>query len=539
MFKSFKMTKRGDLWWHEYRRRRFRPRRKISVELLLRDVIKKCFTEFINNCSIAGVKQMIDPTIALKQRIIWMLVFAGMCGMVFYFFWYMWLKGLSTPLIVSKESSKYPISEIDFPAIAICNINRISKKAMFEFETKTLNRTVKGNIREMMTWQFGGLIDYTYNVTLRSRLHLNSEYAPTLRHAPNVIDTMKKLAPSCEEMLIKCTWASKVIDCKSIFKVRRTIKGHCCAFNYILDYDADGIPSQKIKRVMRQSQPGSLHGLNLVMDPLIEDYAYTTRHVYGLDILIFDPIHFADTNGGRVVQRVAEPNMALYVELHSVKQIATNEVRKYSLKTRKCLFHDERKKKFNNMYSYSACIVNCRIKAVQTLCKCTPYFMPTSSDIPTCTLNEIPCLNKHKDKLPLVYPMSADADGLDIEFQDSLYCPDCLLDCEFTKHNTKAYKIPIVQLEIDKGHKEFRKPFTNGTNMTNKCTVSIYQPTFHGTLDRLDVVAYWFELLSNGGGVAGILMGLSIITGIEFFYFFIVTFFIQMYNFFSNKNRYY
>ncbi|CAG4931324.1 unnamed protein product [Parnassius apollo] len=334
-----------------------------------------------------------------------MLVFASMCGTMFYFFWYMCFENLSTPLIVSMESSRYPISEIDFPAIAICNVNRISKKAMFEFETKTFNRTVKGNIKEMMTWQFGGLIDYTYNETLRSHLHLNSEYATTLRDAPKVIDTMKK-------------------------------------------------------------------------------------------ILIFDPIHFADTNGGRVVQRIAEPNMALFVELHSIKQIATNEVRKYPLKTRKCLFHDERKKKFNNMYSYSACIVNCRIKAVQTLCKCTPYFMPTSSDIPTCTLNEIPCLNKHKEKLPLMYPTGADdADGLDMEFQDSLYCPNCFLDCEFTKHITKAYKIPIVQEEIDKGRKEFRKAFTNGTNMTNKCTVSIYQPTYHGTLDRLDVVAYWYELL--------------------------------------------
>lgn len=42
-----------------------------------------------------------------------------------YFVW----SGLSKPLIVSMESTTYSIANIDFPAVALCNVNRVSNKA--------------------------------------------------------------------------------------------------------------------------------------------------------------------------------------------------------------------------------------------------------------------------------------------------------------------------------------------------------------------------------------------------------------------------
>ncbi|VVC91000.1 unnamed protein product [Leptidea sinapis] len=41
-------------------------------------------------------------------------------------------------------------------------------------------------------------------------------------------------------MLLKCIWAAEIVDCSSVFSVRRTIRGHCCVFNYVLDYESAG-----------------------------------------------------------------------------------------------------------------------------------------------------------------------------------------------------------------------------------------------------------------------------------------------------------
>lgn len=49
--------------------------------------------------------------------------------------------------------------------------------------------------------------------------------------------------------------------------------------------------------------------------------------------MILDATHFADPTGGRVIQRIAQPDQAVLFELHSIKQIATKEVRNYPVTT--------------------------------------------------------------------------------------------------------------------------------------------------------------------------------------------------------------
>ncbi|XP_013147706.1 PREDICTED: sodium channel protein Nach-like [Papilio polytes] len=411
--------------------------------MALRDIFKKCFVGYTKNSSILGFKQMTDPNTSITKRLAWLLVFGLMCGIGGYFLWYLWFGSLSSPLIVNMESSMYPISKIEFPAVAICNINIISKTALLELERNIFKTNVSGNITFSRIRQLGRLLDYSYDVDIESFLHeefLNNNDG--VKYEPKVISTMKKLAPKCKEMLLLCFWAGKKVDCESIFDIRRTNKGFCCTFNYILNYNAAGTPSKRISQVKRQYYPGPLFGLNLLIDPLIEDYTYTTRPGQGVEILIFEPTHYADPNSGRVSQRFVQPGQFLQLGLKSIKQVATPEVRKYNPETRKCLFRDERKKEYEDMYSYSACIYNCRIKAIHALCGCTPYAFPIVSDKPTCTLNDLSCLDKIKERLLLIYPIgSKNTEGLDREFQESLYCPQCHPDCEFTKHESQATKI--------------------------------------------------------------------------------------------------
>lgn len=52
-----------------------------------------------------------------------------------------------------------------------------------------------------------------------------------------------------------------------------------------------------------------------------------------IQILLFDPTHFPDMTGGRVIQRSIQPKEVVYFKVESIKQVAAPEVRKYPWKS--------------------------------------------------------------------------------------------------------------------------------------------------------------------------------------------------------------
>lgn len=53
----------------------------------------------------------------------------------------------------------------------------------------------------------------------------------------------------------------------------------------------------------------------------------------------------------------------------------------YDVSARNCLFNTEQNKIFKGYYSYSDCIMYCRIRDILRLCKCIPFFYPRLDDI--------------------------------------------------------------------------------------------------------------------------------------------------------------
>jgi hypothetical protein len=60
-------------------------------------------------------------------------------------------------------------------------------------------------------------------------------------------------------------------------------------------------------------------------------------------------------------------------------------VRALSKEQRQCLFEDEQTLKIANSngsgYSYSNCLVQCRLENMDRLCQCAPYFYPTGGSL--------------------------------------------------------------------------------------------------------------------------------------------------------------
>lgn len=52
----------------------------------------------------------------------------------------------------------------------------------------------------------------------------------------------------------------------------------------------------------------------------------------------------------------------------------TDDARQLSIKQRRCIFHDERKLVTHTSYSYSACMIQCRMEKAREFCGCVPNF---------------------------------------------------------------------------------------------------------------------------------------------------------------------
>lgn len=60
--------------------------------------------------------------------------------------------------------------------------------------------------------------------------------------------TFDKLTPNCNELLIKCQWEGKDIECGEIFFTRLTNDGFCCSFNNVrpLDFSSNTELSRQV-----------------------------------------------------------------------------------------------------------------------------------------------------------------------------------------------------------------------------------------------------------------------------------------------------
>ncbi|KAJ2953151.1 hypothetical protein O0L34_g722 [Tuta absoluta] len=515
-------------------------RDRLSVEMILRKSFSDSCKDYIHNCSLAGAKQICDPHIGIGQRLLWTVVFLTSFGTVCYFLNFIWNDTLKKPLIVTLESTEYPIENIHFPAVAICNVNRISKKALHQLavdEYDDIAGTASLEEVQKVLVNLGRLMDYSYNDTLKSNKILQRMSNKYRLNTEKIIKIMKKLAPTCEDTLLRCIWAGSIIECDKIFRMRRTAnRGYCCTFNYVMNYNLEKSVSEG--DIMRQETAGRIQGLNVVLNPQLDDYAYTLSNMQGFDILIFDSLHFADPTAGRVSHRMSGPGAAVSLEIKAIKQIATSEIRKYSLNTRGCRFPEELSDLYHGIYSYSTCIILCRIITIQSLCKCIPFFFAVNKYVmttPVCTLEDLGCLNKYREKLYYLYPYDADdTRGLEQELEDSLNCERCYPDCEITKYVTNAYNTALFTPDVDKNMIDLIMEGLEDS--PNKSILSVFFPRNDAMLVRLDVVNYWYEVLSNVGGFCGIIVGFSIISVVELFYFFSIRYFQHL---ISNFRKYY
>ncbi|XP_046392144.1 sodium channel protein Nach-like [Ischnura elegans] len=464
-----------------------------------------------------------------------------------------WQRYSSSPTLVSLESTSHPVWSVPFPAVTLCNVNKVHKPAAI---------ALAQSVWDKLGLNMEHTLHYLKQLPLLirpDRVNLTNahEVAKALRemgYGPEAL--MMKLNPPCESLLVRCRWLGEERNCTDLFKTIKAMEGFCCSFNYhgakeqlplssmmssptegsLMDEEPEDMEDDVEYDVSderhgghHKSSPHTKHGirrvsgagqdlgLSVMLDCQPQNYFASAHSFYGTKVLVHDPTDFPETTATAAL--VFSRQEAWISVAPSVVE-STGAVRGIEVSRRQCLFEDELQLSSAEAYSYQTCITECRARNLAKLCNCLPFYYPLLYNLSTCTLLDVPCLRKYKHVVASTRP-PVGTPGFESGWDQGMECSECMPAC-----TERAYAIssslvaPIVAQRSKFASSD--SAFTKLYNMTNRSVVHVYFNDFYCIKYRRDAVMTWDGLLAAIGGIFGLCLGGSAISIVELLYFFTV-----------------
>lgn len=298
----------------------------------------------------------------MPEKVMWFVLHFTMMTIAINVVMIAWSKFTDNPTITTLESQHYSIYNIYFPAIAICANNKLSKSKVELYAEHLLKLNLPRQYRSKS--RLIDLIAYMgrlYDADIEG----NDEFvkfqevldAVDSDKATGIYNTRQKLqflAPNCSDILVKCKWGGQNLNCSEIIQTRRTNEGFCCTFNYVRSSnDSDNYEASA--RIAAGIGPDM--GLTILLNLSSADYFYPLKNFVGATALIFDPNEFPDSATGSVREVPLEKFVETRITLSSSTKKAVEEVQRYSIEKRACMFRTDLLNEFMGNYVYGDCLV--------------------------------------------------------------------------------------------------------------------------------------------------------------------------------------
>lgn len=89
--------------------------------------------EYLSRSQVQGYSLIVQTDRPLHERILWILITAFGIAITIYLVINSYVTFLESPTVTSELPIKTPILELNFPAVSVCNANRISRKALLKY----------------------------------------------------------------------------------------------------------------------------------------------------------------------------------------------------------------------------------------------------------------------------------------------------------------------------------------------------------------------------------------------------------------------
>lgn len=201
---------------------------------------KKELYLFLNNTICHCYRHLAQVDRSVTERTMWTIINMIGAGSLLFFTITAWNSFATNPLVTTLHDTIYPIRNIPFPAVSVCSNNRISRTEAIKYAKELSKIDPEDRPDDYYLKQLlymGRIYDFeTENEHLVTAFQQFLDQSAGNTSAFSFENTIKRLTPKCDDLLIKCFFKSQEFECMSDYKMieeRRTQHGYCCSFNYI------------------------------------------------------------------------------------------------------------------------------------------------------------------------------------------------------------------------------------------------------------------------------------------------------------------
>ncbi|XP_072949205.1 uncharacterized protein [Epargyreus clarus] len=494
----------------------------------LKQSVKTVSKEYCAESSICGLKHLVDENTPCIERVIWIITLIGALIFSVTLVWITFRKYYRAPLVTTQMPEGVFVSNIIFPAVGICTNNRISKQAVTNLARKLLKeeRNSKYNEKEMLSLLFG--LGMLYNFQPINDKSVQPMQLHRALGDYDVNELMRSLTPSCEDLLLRCSWNEKPMNCSDLFDFRLTMNGYCCTFNYLRESDITFIKDNAGSRGTDMYKYGNKstfdfdQGLKVLMRLNESDDFYYNMPLQGAQLQFSDAYDFPDAPSGSFAMQIISPNVQMTVLVTASFTEASRDIQHIPVKLRQCLFYDE--SPYLPFYTHSDCLLKCRMLFLFENCNCTPFNMPKMVNMRTCDMRDMPCLRIFNIQSMTVRP-PVDPIPPELEMHlagGGIRCPMCYPSCSKTAYNYDFNNVNIYSDYLNSISDKDRIDWLQGANFTGTSIVHVKYAREVADRYGQNVIMKWFDLISNIGSTCGFITGFSFVSVLEFIYFYTV-----------------
>ncbi|XP_054287743.1 pickpocket protein 28-like [Macrosteles quadrilineatus] len=271
---------------------------------------------------------------------------------------------VESPVVMTVDTSSYHMSNIPFPAVTVCNVNKMKRSSVLQL-ARIISECGEMTPQEVFDSMgtLGNLFDNQYNRRTDTRWMHKLLVDAGMEDQVRAI--LEELAPSCDEMLKACSWMGASVPCSSYFTPLLTVEnGFCCVFNFNMSFenllpeyfnDTEEINNEP--PITHHMTLGVMQGLSVYLDLGIDEYYFTSLPTFAAKVIVSSSQSFQDSLNGDTIETLVPLGTEVYMRLEADSTFADQDVMEWPFEKRKCHFHHEKKDHFKGFYTFPSCLV--------------------------------------------------------------------------------------------------------------------------------------------------------------------------------------
>uniref|UniRef100_A0A1B0BEX6 Uncharacterized protein n=1 Tax=Glossina palpalis gambiensis TaxID=67801 RepID=A0A1B0BEX6_9MUSC len=442
--------------------------------------------DYCVNCTLSGFSYMANENLHFTERLFW-LICVVLSAWGCYHLIDEYENDFESRAVSIVYESIHPFARVKFPTISVCDLyNKYELGPDIEEYVASMepcgldcyNYEIETHIAFIMYPYF------YHDGVIRGRCEQYENCGENCAKCPanNYRGLLEKFGANCSSLFNECSLSYKSFDCCKYFLPLITPFGKCFLLNSLQNNKKD-----------------SPTWFKSMINPAYQKPIMTINSKRPIQVSILneeDVPHYALPT---VKVEIMQPGQRKSFQFFIENMINDPGVRDISPHYRQCRFADELVDDTGfKAYSFSSCMADCVRQHQMALCNCSAYsLMPTPlAKYPDCDLNGYMCLERN-------YMVKRDAKPL-LPWSDSNHTCTCLPSC--TENDIRS--VYESNSETEPGAKDLR--------------IDIMMSNLPSERYRRQALRSRLDAVVSIGGILGLFLGASLLSGLEFLYYFTI-----------------